>query len=149
MDLTSSYTFSASPETVWTLLNDPEVIAACLPGCERLEPVGEDRYRATITLSVAAVSGQFTGNVAMLDKHPLQSYRLVVDGSGKAGFVKGDATIELVPQTDSTVVNVNGQAQMGGLIARVGQRLLTSVANMMLNRFFSCLQEKAKGSQTN
>jgi len=146
MNLTASYTFSASPETVWKLLNDPEVIAGCLPGCERLEPIGEDRYRAALTLAVAAVSGQYTGTVAILDKHPRQSYRLVVDGTGKTGFVKGEATIELVPQNDSTIVNVTGQGQVGGLVARVGQRLLTSVSNMMMDRFFSCLQERAKGS---
>jgi carbon monoxide dehydrogenase subunit G len=149
MDLTSSYTFSASPETVWKLLNDPAVIASCLPGCERLEPIGEDRYRASLTLAVAAVSGQYTATIAMLEKHAPESYRLVVDGSGKAGFLKGDATIALVPQGPSTLVNVNGQGQVGGLIARVGQRLLSGAANMMLNRFFSCLQEKAKGFQTN
>jgi uncharacterized protein len=146
MDLSASYTFPASSEIVWKLLNDPEVIAGCLPGCERLEPIGEDRYRATLTLAVAAVKGQYTATVAMLDKHPPQSYRLVVDGSGKAGFVKGEAAIELVPQDDSTLVNVNGQAQVGGLIARVGQRLLAGVANMIMDRFFSCLQERVKGS---
>jgi carbon monoxide dehydrogenase subunit G len=146
MDISASYTFSASPETVWALLNDPEVIAACLPGCERLEPIGEDRYRATLTLAVAAVSGEYTGTVAMVDKHPPLSYRLIVDGAGRAGFIKGEATIQLVPQDGATIVNVAGQGQVGGLIARVGQRLLSSVSKMMTDRFFSCLQGKTTGS---
>jgi uncharacterized protein len=145
MEISASYTFVAPPETVWTLLNDPKVIAACLPGCDRLEPIGEDRYGAVLTLAVAAVSGQYTGTVAILDKHPPSSYRMVVDGAGRAGFIKGEATIELVAQDGSTIVNVNGQGQVGGLIARVGQRLLASVSNMMMDRFFSCLQERAKG----
>jgi uncharacterized protein len=145
MDISASYTFSASPETVWALLNDPEVIAACLPGCERLEPIGEDRYRATLTLAVAAVSGEYTGTVAMVDKHPPRSYRLIVDGAGRAGFIKGEATIQLVPQDGATIVNVAGQGQVGGLIARVGQRLLSSVSKMMTDRFFSCLQGKTTG----
>jgi carbon monoxide dehydrogenase subunit G len=145
MDLSASYTFSAPPETVWKLLNDPEVIAGCLPGCERLEPIGEDQYRATLTLSVAMVSGRYTGTFGILDKEPPRSYRLVVEGSGHTGFVKGETTVELVPRDESTIVIVKGTGQVGGLLARVGQRLLTSVSSMMMDRFFGCLQEKAKG----
>ena len=144
MDLSASYTFSAPPAAVWNLLNDPVAIAACLPGCERLEPIDEDRYRAVLTLSVAAISGQYSGTVALVDKRPPHSYRLVVEGTGKAGFVNGEATVELIAEGDSTVVSVKGQGQVGGLIARVGQRLLATVSNMMLDRFFACLQEKAK-----
>jgi hypothetical protein len=144
MDLSSSYSFAAPAQDVWDLLIDPLIIAECLPGCERLDAIGEDRYRAALTLTVAAISGQYTGTVALLDKRPPHVYRLVIDGTGKAGFVKGEATLELAEKEGETVVNVQGHGQVGGLIARVGQRLLTSVANMMLDRFFSCLQNKAK-----
>ncbi len=143
MDLSGSYTFAAPPDTVWTLLNDPEVVASCLPGCDRLEPIGEDRYRADLTLAIAAVTGRYAGTVAILDKRPPHSYRLVVQGQGNPGFVMGEATVELVAQQESTVVNVAGQGQVGGLIARVGQRLLGSVSKMMMDRFFGCLQAKA------
>ena len=146
MDLSASYTFSASPTEVWNLLIDPDVVAAFLPGCDRLEPIGEDRYRAALTLAVAAVSGQYSGTVAIVDKRPPRSYRLVVEGTGTAGFVKGEATIELVESNEMTIVNVKGQGQVGGLIARVGQRLLGSVSKMMLDRFFSCLQQRAAGA---
>jgi len=142
MDLNASYTFPASPGAVWNLLNDPAVIAGCLPGCERLEPIGEDRFRAVLKLTVAAISGEYSCTVALVDKQPPQSYRLVVDGTGKAGFVKGEATIDLAGQGDATIVNVKGQGQVGGLIARVGQRLLGSVSTMMVDRFFECLQKK-------
>jgi carbon monoxide dehydrogenase subunit G len=145
MDLAASYTFAAPPTAVWNLLIDPIVVAECLPGCDRLEPIGEDQYRASLTLAVAAVSGQYTGTVAILDKRPPHSYRLVVEGTGKAGFVKGEATVELVEQNDTTIVNVKGQGQVGGLMARVGQRLLGTVSKMMMDRFFGCLQERAKG----
>ena len=124
MDLSASYTFAAPPSTVWNLLNDMDVVASCLPGCERLEPIGEDRYRADLTLAVAAVSGRYSGTVAILDKQPPNSYRLVVEGTGKSGFVKGEATVQLVEEQGSTIVTVTGQGQVGGLIARVGQRLL-------------------------
>jgi carbon monoxide dehydrogenase subunit G len=143
MEVSASYTFAAPADGVWKLLNDPEVVASCLPGCDRLEPVGEDHYRAELTLAIAAVTGRYSGTVAMLDKQPPHSYRLVVEGNGRPGFVKGEATVELVEQQGSTIVNVTGQGHVGGLIARVGQRLLGSASKMMMDRFFECLQAKA------
>ena len=146
MDLTGTYTFAAPAASVWSLLNDPEVIASCLPGCDRLEPLGDDRFRANLSLAVAAISGQYSGTVAIVDKQPPQSYRLVVEGSGKAGFVKGEARVELVDESGTTTVNVSGQGQVGGLMARVGQRLLGSVSQMMMDRFFACLKTKAEAT---
>ena len=142
MDLSASYTFASSATRVWALLIDPEVVASCLPGCQRLEPLGDDRYRAELTLAVAAVSGQYTGTVAILDKRPPHSYRLVVEGAGKAGFAKGEATVELIEESETTTVKVTGQSQVGGLIARVGQRLLGAASKMMMDRFFTCLQQR-------
>jgi carbon monoxide dehydrogenase subunit G len=151
MQLTGTYAFNAPIARVWTLLNDPNVIASCLPGCEKLEPLGDDRYRANLSMAVAAISGQYSGTVALLDKQPPRSYRLVVDGSGKAGFVKGEATVTLAESTtatDATDVRVQGEGQVGGLMARVGQRLLGSVSQMMLDRFFAALREKAEARST-
>lgn len=142
MELSASYTFAASPSVVWNLLIDPEVVAACLPGCEGLEQIGEDHYRVALKLAVAAISGQYTGTVAILDKRAPSSYRLLVEGSGGPGFVKGEANVELTAQNELTVVNVRGQAQVGGLMARVGQRLLVAASKMMMDRFFSCLQQR-------
>jgi len=142
MDVNGSYTFTASPAAVWKALTDPVVIAGCLPGCDRLDPIGEDKYRAAMTLAVAAVSGNYTGTVSMLDKNPPHSYRLVVEGSGKPGFVNGEATIELIADGDGTTVRVSGRGNVGGVIARVGQRLLGSVSKMMMDRFFACLQNR-------
>src|SRR5205085_9283379 len=105
MDLSGSYSFAAPAQKVWELLIDPDVVASCMPGCQGLVPLGDDRYRASLSMAVAAVSGQYTGTVAILDKVPPQSFRLAVDGSGKAGFVKGEARIELVAQGDTTIVN--------------------------------------------
>jgi carbon monoxide dehydrogenase subunit G len=142
MDVSGSYSFAASPDAVWKVLTDPVVIAGCLPGCDRLEPIGEDKYRAAMTLAVAAVSGNYTGTVSMLDKNPPHSYRLVVEGSGTPGFVNGEATIELVADGAGTTVRVTGRGSVGGVIARVGQRLLGSVSKMMMDRFFACLIER-------
>ena len=147
MELSASYSFAAAPQTVWDLLNDPNVVATCLPGCKRLEPIGDDRYRAFLNVVVASVSGEYDATVAMLDKRPPLSYRLVVDGRGKSGFMKGEATVELAPQDDGTLVSVKGWGQVGGRVARVGQRLLGGVSKLMMDRFFARLRKKAQGSE--
>jgi hypothetical protein len=145
MEIVASYTFAAPPDVVWGLLTDPVSVAGCMPGCDKLEPIGEDRYRADLTIAMAAVSGQYSGTVAMLDKQPPTSYRLEVEGTGKAGFIKGTATIELAADGAGTIVHVKGDAHVGGLIARVGQRLLGGVNKMMMDRFFECLEGKVAG----
>jgi uncharacterized protein len=142
MDITGSYTFNAPPERVWQLLMDPDVIASCIPGCERFEPVGEDRYRARLNVALAAITGSYDGTIVLSDKAPHSSYRLLVDGQGKPGFVKGDSAISLRAEGTTTIVDVKGSVQTGGPIARLGQRLVSSVAKMMMDRFFSCLQSK-------
>jgi uncharacterized protein len=82
MDVSASYAFATAPDQVWKLLNDPAVVASCLPGCERLEPIGEEHYKAELNLAIAAVTGRYTGTVALLDKRPPHSYRLVVQSKG-------------------------------------------------------------------
>jgi carbon monoxide dehydrogenase subunit G len=147
MQLSGTYTFAAPIAHVWTMLNDPTVIAACLPGCEGFEALGDDRYRVNLSMSVAAISGRYSGTVALLDKQPPHSYRLAVEGSGKAGFVKGEALMSFAEPADApgtTQVAVNGEGQVGGLMARVGQRLLGSVSQMMVDRFFAALREKVE-----
>lgn len=146
MNIHASYTFEAPPEAVWNLLMDTEQIAGCIPGCERLEPVGDNRYRTRLSVSMAAITGEFDGTVAMLDQQPPSSYRLLVDGQGRGGFVKGEARIALAERGQATEVTVDSQVEIGGAIARVGQRLLSGVGKMMMDRFFGCLQEKLRAS---
>jgi hypothetical protein len=142
MDITGSYPFKAAPERVWALLMDPDVIASCIPGCDRLEPAGEDRYRARLTVALAAITGSYDGTIVITDKVPHSSYRLTADGQGRPGFVKGDSAISLRAEADTTIVDVRGTVQTGGSIARLGQRLVGGVAKMMMDRFFGCLQGK-------
>ena len=139
MEITSTYSFAAAPQQVWNLLMDPEAIKSCLPGCRELRPLGDDRYHAEMTIGVAAVSGSFTATVALSEQVPPQSYRLSVDAKGKPGFAKGSAFITLSPTPSGTDVQVKASAEVGGLIARVGQRLIEGVAKMTMDRFFSCL----------
>jgi uncharacterized protein len=142
MDIKGTYTFNAPPERVWNLLMDPQVIASCIPGCDTFEPAGEDRYRAKLTVALAAITGTYEGTVVLSEKVPQTSYRLTADGQGRAGFVKGSSAIALRPEGDSTIVDVTGTVQTGGPVARVGQRLIGSVSKMMMDRFFGCLKAK-------
>ena len=142
MDINGTYTFSASRVRVWQALMDPAVIAGCIPGCETLEPVGDDRYRARLTVALAAITGTYDGTVQLSDKVEPQSYRLTVEGQGKPGFEKGTVLISLREDGDHTVVDVSGTVQTGGPIARLGQRLIGGVSKMMQDRFFACLQGK-------
>ena len=142
MDISGTYAFAASRERVWNLILDPVTIASCIPGCEKLGPDGENRYRAKITLGIAAIVGTYEGTVVISDLVEHQSYKLSVEGQGKPGFVKGDAAISLVADGGATTVNVTGTVQTGGAIARLGQRLIGSAAKMMQDRFFACMQSK-------
>jgi uncharacterized protein len=142
MDISGSYPFNASTDRVWDLLMDPAVLSSCIPGCDRFEPDGEDRYNVTLTVALAAITGTYNGTVVLVDKIKGTSYGLVVEGQGRAGFVKGTSAIALRPDGATTIVDVAGTVQTGGPIARVGQRLIGGVAKMMLDRFFACLQSK-------
>ena len=142
MDITGTYTFAATPERVWTLLMDPVQIASCIPGCDRLEPDGVDRYKAAITIGMAAITGNYEGIVTIAEKVEPSSYRLKVEGQGRPGFVKGEVAITLSADGANTVVAVAGTAQTGGTIARLGQRIVGSAAKMMQDRFFACMSAK-------
>jgi uncharacterized protein len=140
MDISGSFTFNAPPERVWELLLDPAVLSSCIPGCDKFEPDGEDRYAVTLTVGLAAITGTYAGTVVLTEKIPHTSYRLAVEGQGRPGFVKGSAAITLRADGASTVVDVSSTVQTGGPIARLGQRLIGGVAKMMLDRFFGCMQ---------
>lgn len=139
MQIAADYKFQAPVPRVWDLLMNTEALAGCIPGCRGLTPIGENRYEAELGVAIAAISGQFKGTVALEQMQPPHSYRLVVEGSGRPGFVKGQAQVTLAPDGDGTRVTIDARADVGGTIARVGQRLLEGVARTMTDRFFTCL----------
>jgi uncharacterized protein len=143
MDIAASYAFNASPERTWTLLMDPAVLASCVPGCDRFEPAGDDRYTVNLTVGLAAITGKYSGTVVVSDRIEPASYRLTVEGQGRAGFVTGNTAITLRPDGPTTVVEVSASVQVGGAIARLGQRLIGAAAKLMMDQFFSCLQARA------
>ena len=142
MDINGTYTFDAPPSRVWDLLMDPAIISSCIPGCDRFEPDGDDRYTVTLTVGLAAITGTYSGTVILADKVPGASYRLIVEGQGRPGFPKGSTAIALRAEGAATAVDVTGSVQTGGPIARLGQRLIGGVAQMMMDRFFACLSSK-------
>src|SRR5690349_10218892 len=142
MELKATYSFPIPPARLWESLMDPEVIASCLPGCQKFEPVGDDEYRIVMQAAVAAIGGSFGGTVRIADKQPPHSYRLIVDGSGSPGFAKGESIVTLRETPSGADIDVNATVTIGGLVAQVGQRLLGVTGKMMMDRFFNCLKSK-------
>ena len=95
MDITGSYRFNVSPDRVWNLLMDPEVIASCIPGCDTFEPTGNDSYQVRLTVAMAAITGTYDGTVTLTEQVPPTSYRLVAEGKGRPGFLNGSSAITL------------------------------------------------------
>ena len=139
MELNATYSFDAPVEQVWNLLMDAGAVGKCLPGSRGLREIAPDRYEVELGLAIAAIAGNFKGTVALEEKNPPQSYKLAVEGTGRQGFVKGFARITLEPDGARTQVRVAAQADVGGMIARVGQRLLEGVARTTMDRFYACL----------
>ena len=126
----------AAPQAVWALLTDPASLVRLLPGCERLDPDGPDRYKAAVKFGIAAISGKYGGSVEFSRKKPPHSLELSLDGKGLPGFVHAVGTITLAPQGAQTEVRYSGEAQVGGMIASVGQRMIESAARRIVQQFF-------------
>jgi uncharacterized protein len=128
-------------ERVWAAFLDPDILAQALPGCEKLEAIGPNEYKATMKVGVAAIKGTFEGKVKLSDLEPPNRYRMAVEGSGGPGFVRGDAGMQMSDVPGGTKVSYDAEVQVGGLIASVGQRMLGGVTKMMLDQFFTKMTE--------
>ena len=117
-----------------------------MPGCEGLELIGPNEYKMKMKMALAAFSGLFDGKIRIADANPPTSFRLVVEGSGKVGFMKGEGLLTLAPAEGGTAVNYDGDAQVGGTIAAVGQRMIDTTSRMMIKRFFDKLAQEAAAS---
>lgn len=143
MKISGSHALAAPLEKVYAMMQDPDVLARAIPGCEGLEKTGEDEYRMKMKMALASFSGAFEGKVRITDQSPPTSFRLIVEGSGKLGFMKGDGLLKLAASGEGTEVSYEGDAQVGGTMAAVGQRLIDGTAKMMIKRFFEKLAEEA------
>lgn len=129
MKIQGEHTFDAPRARVWQALLDPEVLARTLPGCERLERTGENDYRGVLNVQVGPVKGQFQGTLHLTDLVPLESYHMKLDGSGPSGFMNGQGALRLADApAGGTILRYDIDANVGGRVAGVGQRLLESSA---------------------
>jgi carbon monoxide dehydrogenase subunit G len=139
MDMQGSRHLGVSQQQAWDALNDPEVLKACIPGCDRVEPTGENQYAMGMAVKIGPVSARFTGKIQLADVLPPNSYTLNFEGQGgAAGFGKGSAHVSLAPPAEGAgcELTYTAQAQVGGKIAQVGQRLVDGVAKSMAEEFF-------------
>ena len=143
MKISGSYTLPLPRERAYEIMQDPEILARAIPGCESLEKIGPDEYSMKMKMALASLSGAFEGKVRITEQTPPESFRLVVEGSGRVGFVKGDGLLKLSAVEAGTAVAYEGDAQVGGTIASVGQRLIDGTAKMMIKKFFDKLGAEA------
>ena len=139
MKIAGTQTVKMSPQQVYDLLHDPVILARCMPGCESLELIGDHEYAMKMKMVLASVSGLFQGKIRTADPNPPESFRLIVEGAGKIGFMKGDGALKLSPSETGTTVDYDGDVQIGGTIAAVGQRLIDTTSKMMIKKFFERL----------
>ena len=147
MKISGRHTLATTQERAYTLLQDPEVLAKSMPGCQELVRIGPDEYDMKLKMAIASVQGLFAGKVKIEDSHPFESFKLIVDGSGKVGFMKGSGVLHLKPQDGATEVEFEGEVQVGGMIAGVGQRLVETTAKFIIRKFFDKLSEQVGAVQ--
>lgn len=142
MKVEGIYNLPAPRDQVWSMLMNPDVLTRCLPGCESLELEGEHHYKAALKIGIAAIKGAYSGSVSMKDLNPPLSYSLQVESTGKQGFVRGIASITLQENGGNTVLAYEGEGQVGGPLASVGQRVLKGAAASLLRKFFEAFEEE-------
>ena len=138
LEMSGEYVLPQSREKVYEALNDPEILKKCIPGCEELEKVSENEFAAVVKLSVGPVSARFKGKVRLEDLDPPNGYRIAGEGEGGvAGFAKGGASVQLTEVPEGTQLTYKAEANVGGKIAQLGQRLLAGTAKKIADKFFA------------
>ncbi len=149
MDLSGEYVIPVSRERVWDLLNDPEVLKRCIPGCEEINQTSEDAFEAAVVLKVGPVKARFTGAVELKDKVYPESYRISGEGKGGvAGFASGGADVRLSDAEGGTLLAYTVDANVGGKIAQLGSRLIKSTSAKLAAQFFARFGEIAAQDAT-
>jgi uncharacterized protein len=147
MEMTGEQLIPVPQDKVWRGLNDPEVLKACIAGCESIEKVSDSEYKVTIVAAVGPVKAKFAGKLVLSDLNPPNSYSLSFEGSGgAAGFGKGGAQVSLKSEGAATRLSYSAKASVGGKLAQVGSRLIDGVARKMADDFFAAFNGKLAGS---
>jgi carbon monoxide dehydrogenase subunit G len=137
MDMQGSRHLAVTQQQAWDALNDPEVLKTCIPGCDKVEATGENQYAISMAVRIGPVGARFNGKILLSDIVAPTSYKINFEGQGgPAGFGKGSAAVHLAPAPDGCDLTYTAQAQVGGKIAQVGQRLVDGVARSMAEDFF-------------
>lgn len=144
MKITGTVSVAAPRERVWEALNDPAILSKVIPGCEKLEPTGEDEYAITQSVGIASIRGRYTGKMAIRDKNPPESSQLKFEGKGPGGFVNGTSKVTLTGRDDKTDLVYDAEVQVGGLLASLGSRLIEPVAKQLVAQFFKSLEQQIR-----
>jgi carbon monoxide dehydrogenase subunit G len=137
MTMSGEYQLPVPPQAVWEKLNDPATLKACIPGCEQLDKTSDTEFQAVATTKIGPVKAKFKGKVTLSDLDPPNSYKISGQGDGGvAGFAKGGATVKLAPKDGGTLLTYTVDAQIGGKLAQLGQRLINGAAKKVADDFF-------------
>lgn len=146
MEMTGEQLIPLAQSEVWRGLNDPEILKACIAGCETIERVSDTEYKVAMTTTVGPVKARFTGKLVLSDLNPPSSYSIAFEGSGgAAGFAKGGAEVKLTSEGSSTRLSFSAKANIGGKLAQIGSRLVDGVASKMADDFFAKFNEVMAG----
>ena len=138
MTMTGEYQLPVPPQTVWEKLNDPATLKAAIPGCEQLDKTSDTEFQAVATTKIGPVKAKFKGKVTLSEIDPPNGYRISGQGDGGvAGFAKGGATVKLAPKDGGTLLTYTVEAQIGGKLAQLGQRLINGAAKKVADDFFN------------
>jgi len=148
MELDGSYTFDAPRQLVWDTMQDPQALRNAIPGVESFDQTGPDEYTAKMKIGVGAIKGSYSGKIKLFDQQAPGHYKLSIDARGTPGFVRGEGTFDLLEDgPDKTTMNWSGKADVGGLIAGVGQRMLGGVAKMTVGQLWQAMERQIKERQ--
>ena len=146
MTMNGQVQLPASREVVWEKLNDPEVLKSCVPGCEQLDKTSDTEFQAVASIKVGPVKARWKGKVRLSDLDPPNGYRISGEGEGGvAGFAKGGATVALADKDGGTLLTYNVEAQIGGKLAQLGQRLINGSAKKIADEFFNNFAKAVQG----
>ena len=144
MRLTATYQIAAPRDHVFAALIDPDVLQRCIDGCEKMVKTSADSYDAHLKIGVAGLKGNYVGKVQIKEQKPPESFILIIEGKGGPGFIKGTAQIQLAKKGNQTELHCDADAQVGGLIAAIGSRLIEATAKKMMEEFFRKFNEQVQ-----
>ncbi len=144
MKINGGIEVATQPEKLWNLLQEPEFLKEIIPGCKEFNQVSEEKFEGKISMKVGAIASNYTAAFTIKDKLPPNSYNLELDGQGKGGFMRGKIHIELHAVEAGTMLKYDGEVNIGGTIARIGQRLLDAASKMLMKQGFKALKKKVE-----